>query len=148
MSKQENTNIRKPDQVFPVRLFNLYVLLLVFVLFMIDGPLDPGSPYPEDYAEALANGMALAPALVIVFFLSLWNFRSMPVFAVLSSLAALGFLYEAWAGYWPDSFQDYPIDFRPLETWGLLFAIPFCCLYLLWFFWMKKSKPILPKVTT
>ena len=133
------------SSVFPVKLFIVYVLLLIFFTGLIDGPVagvfSLGSPHPEDIAESFARMLALSPALLGVVFLSVWNFRRMPEFATFSSCFALWLSWVTLGSYWPGFDTDFPnyFDMTGLLSVASLFAIPFVVFYIAWRNWPHKE---------
>ncbi len=131
--------------VFPAKLFVVYVLWLTFFTGLIDGPIagffSLGSPHPEDMAESFARMLALAPALLSVIFLVLWNFKKMPVFAMVSGAFALWLSWVIWSSYYPGFDTDFPnyFDMTGLFFTAALFATPFVLMYISWRVWPNKE---------
>jgi hypothetical protein len=134
------------NSVFPVKLFIIYVLSLTFVTGMVNGPLNPGSPGPEDYAESFAWMLTLSPALLIVIFLVVWNFRRMPIFTTMAASFAIWLTWEIREAYWPGFDTDFPNYFRLWDFLDadLIFVVPFVLIYLVWRFWPRKQAGGLP----
>ena len=121
------------NSVFPVKLFITYVLSLTFCIVAGD------SPY---YDMQLAYCLALCPALFIVIFLIVWNFRSMPIFSIGAGSIAL--FLAIFDRYDPSRLTDYSINFGPLAGFSASLAVPFIIIYLIWRFWPRKQAGGLP----
>lgn len=134
------------SSIFQVKLLTVFVLSFLFARGIVDGPLDPGFPYPEDYAESYAEMVAFSPALLIVIFLAVWNFRRMHIFATLAGSMALWLIWVIYEDYWPGFNTDFPNSFQPSSFFvtALIWAIPFLIIYLIWRFWPRRQTEGLP----